>query len=127
MRTKMLLVVVAVFLCLIFNQSNSHAQFLVSDPQTDATSFRIRLSADNGATWGAWSVGPPVSNAMRFDLSGYSAGTYQGQAQAGLTTSVTDTTTGVTTTSTAWSASSPFGLRTPSKVSPKAIRVIDGN
>jgi hypothetical protein len=124
---KKLWLVIIIFLCLIFNQSNSHAQFLVSDPQTDATSFRIRLSADNGSTWGAWSVGPPVSNAMRFDMSTYPAGTFKGEAQAGLTTSVTDTTTGVTTTSTAWSASSPFGLRTPSKVSPKAIRVIDGN
>lgn len=100
--------------------------FLVSDPQTDANKFRIRLSTD-GTTWGTWVEAPPASNAMRFDIGGTPVGNYQGQAQAGALISVTDSTSGVTTTSQQWSPSAPFVLRSSQPKAPVNTRVVDGN
>jgi hypothetical protein len=113
-------ILLATFLWLNIYQSICAEPFLISDPQTDATKFRIRFSTD-GTTWGAWSEGNPVNNAMRFDLGGITVGTYQGQAQAGASTSVTDPTSGVTTTVPLWSDSSPFVLRVPNKNKPSKI------
>jgi hypothetical protein len=120
--------VLAALSLLLFNVGSVFADpFLVCDPQTDANKFRIQLSADNGSTWGNWVEGPPVSNAMRFDLSGTGAGTYQGRAQAGALVSVTDSTSGQTTNSQQWSASSPFVLRSSLPAVPKNTKVVDGN
>jgi hypothetical protein len=83
--------------------------FIVADPQV-ATKYRMRLSADNGATWGAWVEGNPVAGGMKFDIATTPVGSYKGEAQAGDTISVTDSTTGVTTTVFGWSASAPFLL-----------------
>lgn len=97
--------------------------FLGADPQTDATVYRIRLSADDGATWGAWTQGPSVNNVMRFDLGGTSPGDYDGQAQAGALITVRDTTTGQTTTAPVWSASAPFELRVPTIRAPAQVAI----
>lgn len=99
--------------------------FLVADPQTDATKYRIRLQVGNG-TWSSWSVGNPVNNAMRFDLAGTPAANYNGEAQAGATISVTDTTTGTTTSTDIWSVSAPFGLNVTTSSIPKVIKVVAG-
>jgi hypothetical protein len=84
--------------------------FIVADPNP-ATKYQMRLSADNGVTWGPWTEGAAVSGAMRFDVGANPAGAYKGEAQAwGVTSSLTDSTTGVTTTVIGWSASAPFLL-----------------
>ena len=99
--------------------------FLISDPQTDATKFRIRLSPDNGATWSAWVQGDPVEGAMKFDIGATPAGNYKGEAQAGGNVTVTDTTTGQTSTVFKWSASAPFGLTMAPGQTVIKIRVIE--
>ncbi|MCU0589848.1 MAG: hypothetical protein MUC33_01290 [Desulfobacterales bacterium] len=113
-------------LCLLlFAQASAFVEpYLSADPQTDATKYRIRLSTD-GTTWGAWTVGPAVSNAMRFDLGGVPPADYSGQAQAGAVLSVTDQTTGQTTTADRWSTSAPFLLKVPSLSQPKGMAVIN--
>ena len=98
--------------------------FIVSDPQT-ATKYRMRLSADNGATWGAWVEGAPIAGAMKFDIASTTPGNYKGEAQAGDNISVTDQTTGVTTTVFGWSASAPFLLTVRAGQRTINIRVIE--
>ncbi len=98
--------------------------FVVADPQP-AEKYRIRLSADNGQTWGAWVEGFPISGAMRFDISGTPAGNYKGEAQAGATTTLTDSTSGIITTVFAWSTSSPFVLNVKTSQSVLNIRIIE--
>jgi hypothetical protein len=113
--------ILSVLSLLLFNVGSVFSEpFLVSDPQTDANRFRMRLSTD-GTTWGAWVEGSPVNNALRFDLGPMAAGSYQGQAQAGFATSVTDSTTGQVSTVSTWSDSSPFVLRVPNKNKPTKI------
>jgi hypothetical protein len=85
--------------------------FIVADPQTDATKYRMRLSADNGTTWGSWVEGNPVSNALKFDIAGTPKGTYLGEAQAGGNIELTDSATGQVSTVWQWSASAPFLLK----------------
>lgn len=95
---------------LIFAAPAMASPLVVADPQS-ATKYRMRLSADNGVTWGAWVEGNAVSGAMRFDVGANTPGPYKGEAQAwGVSTSLTDSTTGVVTTIIDWSASSPFVL-----------------
>ena len=113
-----LLVVLAAMVGLAFAQP-----FLVSNPQTDATKYRMRLSTDAGATWGTWVEGPAVNNALRFDLANIPPASYQGQAQAGAVYTVTDSTTGQTTTADTWSTSAPFVLNVQSSSPPAAVRV----
>ena len=123
-RIKKVLTLVAITL-LLFAQAIVFAEpYLGADPQTDATKYRMRLSTD-GSTWGAWTVGPPVSNAMRFDIGGVPPADYSGQAQAGAVLSVTDQTTGQTTTADRWSTSAPFLLRVPSLSQPREVAVIN--
>lgn len=119
---KKLFVLAALSLLLCTQASVSADPFLVADPQTDASSYRMRLST-NGTTWGTWTQGPPVANAMRFDLGPITPGSYLGEAQAGAVVSVTDTTTGQTTTSQLWSASAPFGLSVPTIKTPTHVAV----
>jgi hypothetical protein len=83
--------------------------FIVADPQS-ATKYQMRLSADNGVTWGAWVQGDPVGGQMKFDIGTTPAGTYKGEAQAGGNVTVTDSTTGNTSTVFKWSTSAPFSL-----------------
>lgn len=113
-----LLVVLVAMVGLAFAQP-----YIVSDPQTDATKYRMRLSTDAGATWGTWVEGPAVSNAMRFDLSPIPPASYQGQAQAGAVYSVTDSTTGQTTSVDTWSTSAPFVLNVRSSSPPTGVGV----
>jgi hypothetical protein len=95
--------------------------FIVADPQS-ATKYQMRLSADNGVTWGPWTEGVAVSGAMKFDVGTNPAGNYKGEAQAwGVTTSLTDSVTGVTTTVIGWSASAPFLLTL--KVGQKTVNI----
>lgn len=97
--------------------------FLVADPQ-EATKYRMRLSADGGATWGDWVEGSPVNGALRFDLAGTPAGNYRGEAQAGGVVSVTDAATGQVSTVPLWSASAPFSLTVRPGQTVVNIRVI---
>lgn len=123
-RMKKVLTMAAISL-LLFAQASVFAEpYLSADPQTDATKYRIRLSTD-GSTWGAWTEGPAVANTMRIDLGGVAPDDYNGQAQAGAALSVTDQTTGITTTADRWSTSSPFLLRVPSLSPPQKTKVIN--
>jgi hypothetical protein len=83
--------------------------FIVADPST-ATKYQLRLSSDNGVTWGAWVQGDPVSGALKFDIGSTAAGNYKGEVQAGGNVTVTDSTTGNVSTVFKWSASAPFLL-----------------
>jgi hypothetical protein len=98
--------------------------FIVADPQT-ATKYRMRLSADNGATWSVWTEGAPISGAMKFDIAGTTPGNYKGEAQAGDNITVTDSTTGQTSTVFGWSASAPFLLTVKAGQKTINIRVIE--
>lgn len=98
--------------------------FIVSNPQTDATKFRMRLSADNGVTWGTWSEGNPVSNAMKFDLQPVTPGNYKGEAEAGGNVTVTDSTSNQTSTVFKWSDPAPFVLSIPSLTKPTGTKAV---
>lgn len=117
---KRLLIIAAILV--IAATAMAAGPYIVADPQTDATKYRMRLSADGGVTWGTWTEGPPVSNAMRFDLEPVPKGTYKGEAQAGGDVTVTDTTTGAVSTVFQWSVSAPFGLKKTPGNSPIHIR-----
>jgi hypothetical protein len=111
------------FFMLVFSAIVFASPFIISDPQTDATKFRMRLSADNGATWSAWVEGDPVSGGAKFDLAGVQKGVYKGEMQAGAYCSVTDSTTNVTTTVWIWSESAPFVLDQQISGKPVNIKV----
>lgn len=96
-------------MCLVLVTSVMASPFIVADPQT-ATKYRMRLSADNGVTWGVWIEGDPVNGALRFDVEGIPKGDYKGEAQAGGNVSLTDSTSGATSVVWMWSASAPFVL-----------------
>lgn len=98
--------------------------FIVADPNP-ATKYQMRLSADNGVTWTAWTQGDPVSGAMKFDIGATPAGNYKGEAQAGGNVSVTDTTTGQVSTVFKWSASAPFQLTVVPGQTIIKIRIIE--
>ena len=100
------------------------APFIIADPQV-ASKYRMRLSADNGVTWGSWVEGNPVSGGMKFDIATTPVGSYKGEAQAGDTISVTDSTTGVTTSVFGWSASAPFLLVVKAGQKTVNIKVVD--
>jgi len=95
--------------------------FLVADPQS-AEWYAMRLSTDNGATWGAWTEGPPVEGALRFDLGGIPQGTYKGQARAGGNVTVTDEVTGEISTVWLWSDNAPFVLSVRSGSTPVKVK-----
>ena len=119
---KNLFIVLAI---LIFAAPAMATPFVVADPMT-ATKYQMRLSSDNGVTWGPWTEGAAVSGAMRFDVGANPAGAYKGEAQAwGVTSSLTDSTTGVTTTVTGWSASAPFLLNLKAGQKIVNIKVIE--
>ena len=98
--------------------------FIIADPQ-GATKYRMRLSADNGATWGAWVEGAPIAGAMKFDIASTTPGNYKGEAQAGDNITVTDSTTGQVSTVFSWSASAPFLLTVKAGQKTINIRVIE--
>ena len=99
--------------------------FIVADPQVDVTKYRMRLSADNGATWSAWTEGDPVNDALKFDIAGTPKGNYLGEAQAGANVEVTDSTTGNVSIVWQWSASAPFLLKVRAGQKTANIKVIE--
>lgn len=105
MKTTFCALVFVLFAVVVFA-----SPFLVADPAT-STKYRMRLSADNGVTWGAWVEGNPVNGAMKFDVAGMTNGTYLGEAQAWGDVEVTDSTSGAITSVGSWSTSSPFVLK----------------
>jgi hypothetical protein len=115
---------ILVLAVLVFAASASAEPFLVADPQPAAW-FAMRLSADNGATWSAWTEGPPVSGALRFDLGSVPPGQYKGQARAGGNVEVTDDTTGVKSVVWRWSDPSPFSLSVSTGVPPKNLKGVE--
>jgi hypothetical protein len=119
---KRLLIIAAI---LMLTVAAFAAPFIVADPQTDATKYRMRLSSDNGASWGSWIEGDPVGNALKFDISGTPKGTYLGEAQAGDNTELTDSTTGNVSTVWGWSASAPFALKVRPGQKTANIKVIE--
>ena len=121
MKTKFALIAFMLLVCFSIAIA---APFIVADPQV-ATKYRMRLSADNGTTWGAWVEGNPIAGGMKFDVATTPVGSYKGEAQAGDTISVTDSTTGVTTTVFGWSASAPFLLVVKAGQKTVNIKVIE--
>ena len=119
---KRLLIILAI---LIFSSPAMAAPFIVADPQIDVTKYRMRLSADNGVSWGTWVEGNPVGNSLKFDISGTPKGTYLGEAQAAGNVELTDSTTGVVSTVWQWSASAPFVLKVRAGQKTTSIKVIE--
>jgi hypothetical protein len=111
MKLGLILVVVFGLLAALALGSYAAGPYIVADPQADASTYRMRLSPDGGATWGDWVEGPPVNGGMKFDLEAVPRGTYQGEAEAGGTVEVTDKVTQETSSVTAWSDPAPFELR----------------
>lgn len=117
--------VLAVLSLLLFTQASSAEPYLTADPQPEATAYRVRLSTDNGTTWGAWTLGPPVQQRLLFDLRPIAPDDYTGEAQAQGTYTVTDSTTGATSSATVWSDSAPFRLTVPpGATGPRGIAVM---
>ena len=114
----------AIFAILLFALPALAQPYIVADPQADADKFRIRFSTDNGVTWGAWAEGPPVDGGLKFSIAGVAPASYKGEAQAGATVELTDSTTGVTTTVEAWSDSAPFLLTVRPGNAPAKIKVL---
>jgi hypothetical protein len=122
MKTKFALIFLLLLVCFSIAIA---APFIVADPQVDVTKYRMRLSADNGVTWGSWVEGDPVGNALKFDISGTPKGTYLGEAQAGANVELTDSTSGVVSTVWQWSASAPFVLKVRAGQKTANIKVIE--
>jgi hypothetical protein len=97
--------------------------YITADPQTDATKYRIRFSTDGGVSWSPWTEGPPIDNALKFNIAGMQVADYKGEAQAGAVFEVTDTQTGQVTAVDEWSASSPFLLRVKRGNAPASLKV----
>lgn len=118
MKKLFLILVILVFAAMALAQP-----YITADPQTDASKYRIRFSTDGGATWSTWTEGPPVNNALMFDISGMPVNNYNGEAQAGSEWELTDMTGMITTTVDAWSASSPFLLKIKRGNAPAQLKV----
>ena len=58
---KRLLIIAAILII----AATAIAASIVSDPDSEALRYRMRLSADGGATWGVWAEAPPVAQAMK--------------------------------------------------------------
>jgi hypothetical protein len=97
--------------------------FVSSDPDTAAQKYRIRLSADAGVTWSAWTEGQPFENHLYFDLGTTLGGSYWGEAQAYGRFTVIDPTSGLTTFVDQWTTSAPFRLTVPKGT--KGIKIIN--
>lgn len=97
---------------------------IVSDPDSEALRYRMRLSLDNGATWGTWVEGPPVAQAMKFDISGTARGDYKGEAEAAGETKVVDIATGAVSTVIQWSNAAPFSLAVKPGKTPTGIKAV---
>jgi len=93
--------------------------FLSSDPNPTHTEYQVRLSADNGATWGSWAEAPPRDAHLWFDLGTVAPGNYKGEAQGFGTWEVTDGLTGEKSSVQTWSPSAPFLLSVPPGVKVK--------
>lgn len=85
--------------------------FVASDPQQEATKFRLRLCGPDGSNCGAWVEGAPMNGGCWFDLASVARGTYKGEAQAyGPTATLTDLQTNQTSSVSDWSPSAFFDL-----------------
>ena len=112
----------AVLLLLLIPAFALASPFVISNPDTAAQKYRIRLSLDDGATWGAWSGGS-LQNHLYFDLSTTPGDTYLGQAQAFGRFTLVDPVSGQTTHVDQWTTSAPFQLTVPKTIT--GIRVIE--
>lgn len=93
---------------------------VVSDPQPEASKFRMRLCTPDGSTCGEWVEGNPVNGGCWFDLASVPRGTYKGEAQAyGQIASLTDSSTNQTSTVSDWSLSAFFELDLTTLSAPK--------
>ena len=97
--------------------------YIMSEPQTDASIYRLRLSTD-GTTWGPWFESPPVNNALKFSIADVPKGVYKGEAQAGATTTLKDEQSGVETFVTEWSQSGKFILNRKQGNAPTTLKVV---
>lgn len=114
---------VAVLLLLLIPAFAVAGPFVISNPDTAAQKYRIRLSLDNGASWGAWAEGQPFENHLYFDLSTTPGNTYSGQAQAFGRFTVVDPVSGQTTYVDQWTISAPFQLTVPKTIT--GIKIIE--
>lgn len=113
-------------LFILFSTVSFAAPFLISDPSTSVVKYRVRLSMDNGQTWGPWGESAPdPTGALKVDLQSLTPANYKGEVQAyGVNISVVDSTTGYTsTTMGVWTPSAPFVLNVMTLNTPKNIRV----
>ena len=112
-----------IFAILLFVVPAMAQPYISADPQTDATKYRIRFSTDGGVSWSPWTEGPPVNNALMFNIAGMPVADYKGEAQAGAVFEVTDVQTGQVTAVDEWSASSPFLLKVKRGNAPAQLKV----
>lgn len=118
---KRLFIILAV---LFFTVPALAQPYITANPQTDATKYRIRFSTDGGVSWSPWTEGPPIDNALKFNIAGMPVNDYKGEAQAGAVFELTDTQTGQVTAVDEWSASAPFLLKVKRGNAPAKLTVI---
>lgn len=125
MKSRFALLAMAMFFVLAVSGLAFCQPYIACDPQPEASVFRVRLSLDNGVTWGEWVEGPPVNSSMRFDVKPVAKGLYKGEAQAGADITLTDSQTGVVTVAREWSAGAFFILHKKHGKAPTTLRVLD--
>jgi hypothetical protein len=105
-----------VFLALVLAVATAVASpFVASDPDPNHIRYRVRISQD-GVNWGGWTEGQPQDQHLWFDFGQIAPGNYNGEAQALMQFSVTDTVTGAKTTVEEWSSAAPFSFVIPTGV-----------
>jgi hypothetical protein len=114
---------VTVLLLLLIPALALASPFVISKPDTAAQKYRLRLSLDNGATWGAWAEGQPFENHLYFDLSTIPGDSYLGQAQSFGRFTLFDPVSGQTTYVDHWTTSAPFQLTVPKTIT--GIEIIE--
>lgn len=110
-----------VFLTVIFSGlAYAAGPFIVSDPQPEATKFRMKLGS------GEWVEGAPVNQGAKFDIGNISTGNYNGEMQAGgVDCELTDELSGVISQcSYSWSESAKFKLKkNPVLSAPTSLKI----
>jgi hypothetical protein len=74
--------------------------------------------------FGAWGEGAAKAGAAWFNLESVPDGKYKGQIQAGGDITVTDTTSGISTTAFKWSSTAPFDLSSGTGSKPTGLKSV---
>lgn len=124
-RVGIAVIALLMMFALFVAQARAEGPYLTSDQQVGVTKYRMALAPFGQPTnFGAWAEGAAKSGAAWFNLESVPDGKYKGQIQAGGDITVTDTTSGISTTAFKWSSTAPFDLSSGTGSKPTGLKSV---